>query len=135
MAQKIRPCEDGSKQDPERNSADTVNSSTPAGATDLQTGINQPNVSNNSPANNTQPQSPPSGRETAPRFLSDSVPTPSIAEFEETLKRLVDRIAKILQAEKCVFMLHDAVAGTLYPTLPAIGIESSQFVNLERRVS
>ena len=28
---------------------------------------------------------------------------PSLSEFEETLKRLVDRIARILQAEKCVF--------------------------------
>jgi len=58
-----------------------------------------------------------------------------MTEFEETLKRLVDRIAKILQAEKCVFMLHDSVAGTLYPTLPAIGVDQSQFAGLERRVS
>jgi two-component system phosphate regulon sensor histidine kinase PhoR len=70
-----------------------------------------------------------------PRFAADSVPAPSIAEFEETLKRLVDRIAKILQAEKCIFMLHDAVAGTLYPTPPAIGFDPSLFVGLERRVS
>src|SRR3569833_1714336 len=73
--------------------------------------------------------------ETAPRLSAEAVPAPSMTEFEETLKRLVDRIAKILQAEKCVFMLHDPVAGTLYPTLPAIGIDQSRFAGLERRVT
>lgn len=70
-----------------------------------------------------------------PRGFADTLPAPSMAEFEATLKRLVDRIAKILQAEKCVFMLHDPVAGTLYPTLPAIGIDQSLLVDMERRVS
>jgi len=77
----------------------------------------------------------PNSASAAPRFTADAVPVPSMTEFEETLKRLVDRIAKILQAEKCVFMLHDSVAGTLYPTLPAIGVDVSQFAGLERRVS
>ena len=62
-------------------------------------------------------------------------PTPPLMEFEETLKRLVDRIAKILQAEKCVFLLHDPVAGTLYATHPALGFTRAQLRHLERRVS
>jgi signal transduction histidine kinase len=64
-----------------------------------------------------------------------AVPAPSSTEFEETLKRLVDRITKILQAEKCVLMLHDPVAGTLYPTNPALGFNVDDFAVLERRVS
>ncbi len=57
------------------------------------------------------------------------------AEFEETLKRLVDRITKILQAEKCVFLLHDPARGTLYATEPALGFRPDQLRLLERRVS
>jgi signal transduction histidine kinase len=67
--------------------------------------------------------------------LAAAVPAPSSAEFEETLKRLIDRITKILQAEKCVLMLHDPVAGTLYPTHPALGFSADDFAVLERRVS
>lgn len=58
-----------------------------------------------------------------------------LMEFEETLKRLVDRVAKILQAEKCVFLLHDPVAGTLYATHPALGFHRDQLRLLERRIS
>ena len=66
---------------------------------------------------------------------SGSAPTPPLMEFEETLKRLVDRIAKILQAEKCVFLLHDPVAGTLYATHPALGFTREQLLHMERRVT
>jgi signal transduction histidine kinase len=61
--------------------------------------------------------------------------SPSLMEFEETLKRLVDRIARILQAEKCVFLLHDPVAGTLYGTYPALGFDREQLQHMERPVS
>jgi signal transduction histidine kinase len=61
--------------------------------------------------------------------------SPSLSEFEETLKRLVDRIARILQAEKCVFMLHDPAAGTLYATEPALGFTRDELHGLERRVA
>jgi signal transduction histidine kinase len=61
--------------------------------------------------------------------------SPPLMEFEETLRRLVDRIARILQAEKCVFLLHDPVAGTLYATHPALGFEREQILHLERPVS
>ena len=61
--------------------------------------------------------------------------SPSLSEFEETLKRLVDRIARILQAEKCVFLLHDPTSGTLYATPPALGFSRDDLKGLERRVS
>src|SRR5579875_448427 len=66
---------------------------------------------------------------------SEVATSPSLAEFEETLKRLVDRIAKILQAEKCVFLLHDPVAGTLYATHPALGFSREQLLHLERPIA
>lgn len=61
--------------------------------------------------------------------------SPSLVEFEETLKRLVDRIARILQAEKCVFLLHDATADTLYATEPALGFTREQLAGMERKVA
>lgn len=68
--------------------------------------------------------------------MSEKPPeTPPAGEFEGTLKRLVDKITKILQADKCVFLLHDAVAGTLYATAPAVGFSAEQLRQLERRVS
>lgn len=65
----------------------------------------------------------------------DAVPSASLTEFNETLKRLVDRIARILQAEKCVFLLHDSASGTLYATEPALGFTHEQLLRLQRRVS
>lgn len=54
-----------------------------------------------------------------------SGPTP-LTELEETLKRLVTRIAMILQAEKCVFMLFDQETGELAAAKPAIGLSDEQ---------
>jgi PAS domain S-box-containing protein len=47
-------------------------------------------------------------------------PTP-IIELDETLRRLVAKIAAILQAEKCLFMLFDKESGELAASKPAIG--------------
>lgn len=60
---------------------------------------------------------------------------PQITELEETLKRLVDRIAKILQAEKCVFMTFDKEAGELIARPPAVGIEDDQLKNFRVRAT
>jgi PAS domain S-box-containing protein len=49
-----------------------------------------------------------------------------LSELEETLKRLVFRIAMILQAEKCVFMLFDKDEGELVATRPALGLNDEQ---------
>lgn len=67
--------------------------------------------------------------------LGPAATAPSLAEFNETLKRLVDRIAKILQAEKCVFLLHDPQEGTLYATEPAQGFSARDLEALTQRVS
>jgi len=67
--------------------------------------------------------------------LGPAATSPSLAEFNETLKRLVDRIAKILQAEKCVFLLHDPQEGTLYATQPAQGFTPDALEALTQRVS
>jgi len=52
-------------------------------------------------------------------------PTP-ITELQETLKRLVAKIAAILQAEKCIFMLFDKERGELVATKPAFGFTDEE---------
>lgn len=51
---------------------------------------------------------------------------PQITELEETLKRFVDKTAKILQAEKCVFMIFDKERGELVAEKPAVGLDDEQ---------
>jgi len=50
----------------------------------------------------------------------------SLTELEETLKRLVFRVAMILQAEKCVFMLFDKDNGELAAAKPAFGLTDEE---------
>jgi len=52
-------------------------------------------------------------------------PTIAISEFEDTLKRLVQRVAMILQAEKCVILIKDKDSGELTARNPAFGIVDS----------
>ncbi len=54
--------------------------------------------------------------------LAASAVDPHFSEFEEILRRLVDRIVKLLQAEMCVFMLHDDAKRDLQAVSPARGI-------------
>lgn len=61
-----------------------------------------------------------------------AISLPSPGEFEHILERLVDRIGKILQAEKCVFLLHDVNASLLYAAPPALGFSREQLHLLER---
>lgn len=56
----------------------------------------------------------------------DQEPPAPITELEETLKRLNSRIAMILQAEKCVFMLFDKESGELVATKPALGLTDEE---------
>jgi len=70
-----------------------------------------------------------------PPLPPSALPLPSPGELENILKRLVDKIAKILQAEKCVFMLHDTNAATLYATQPAMGLSRDDLTAMERRVA
>lgn len=59
----------------------------------------------------------------------------SITEFEETLKRLVQRVAMILQAEKCVIMILDKETGELVARSPAYGISSNDLKMLRVKVT
>jgi PAS domain S-box-containing protein len=70
------------------------------------------------------------------RSTADTVETPAaITEFEETLKRLVHRIAMILQAEKCVFMLFDRETGELYAVRPAFGLTDEEIRSFRVRAT
>lgn len=55
------------------------------------------------------------------KSASETGESTPITELEETLRRLVTKIAAILQAEKCVFMLLDKERGELVSTPPAFG--------------
>ena len=58
-----------------------------------------------------------------------------LAELEETLKRLVTKIAMILQAEKCVFMLFDKETGELVSTKPAFGLTDDEIKKFRIRAT
>jgi len=64
-----------------------------------------------------------------------SQPTAELDELDEALKRLVARIAMILQAEKCVFMLHDAEEGVLSAEKPALGFTDDELKLLRVRAT
>lgn len=50
----------------------------------------------------------------------------AISEFEETLRRLVQRTAMIVQAEKCVIMVRDRETGDLMARAPAFGMADEE---------
>ena len=50
----------------------------------------------------------------------------AISEYEETLRRLVQRTAMIVQAEKCVIMVRDRENEDLYARIPAFGMTEEQ---------
>lgn len=57
-------------------------------------------------------------------------PTAELSELEETLKRLMTRIAMIVQGGKCLFMIHDPETRELYAGKPALGFEDDQLEEL-----
>lgn len=61
-------------------------------------------------------------------------PTP-ITNVEETLKVLVTKIASILQAEKCVFMLFDRETGMLEASKPAFGLTDEEIKQFKVRAT
>ena len=54
-----------------------------------------------------------------------------ISEFEETLRRLVQRTAMIVQAEKCVIMVRDRETGELVARSPAWGMKDAEVEELK----
>lgn len=63
----------------------------------------------------------------------EASPATSEPELEQTLKRLVTKIAMILQAQKCVFLLHDRRAGELFAHPPAFGLNDDELRALRLR--
>jgi signal transduction histidine kinase len=57
--------------------------------------------------------------------VGDEINVP-ISEFEETLRRLVQRTAMIVQAEKCVIMVRDRETGDLVARSPAWGMNDEE---------
>ncbi|MBW3637084.1 MAG: GAF domain-containing protein [Armatimonadetes bacterium] len=51
---------------------------------------------------------------------------PSAAELEQTLQRLMRRVSMLVQAEKCVFLLHDRDRNELVARPPALGFSREQ---------
>jgi len=62
-------------------------------------------------------------------------PPVGVTEFQDTLKRLVQRIAMILQAEKCVIMILDRETGELVARPPAFGMGDNDVRMLRVRVT
>jgi len=69
------------------------------------------------------------------RSASETNEPAPLTELEETLKRLVAKIAAILQAEKCVFMLFDKERGELYATKPAFGFTDEEIKRFRVRAT
>src|SRR5438552_18834622 len=57
-----------------------------------------------------------------------------ITEFEDTLKRLVQRVAMILQAEKCAIMIRDRESGELIARNPAFGMTDADVQSLRIKI-
>src|SRR6185436_15456679 len=51
---------------------------------------------------------------------------PSATELEQTLLRLVRRVAMMLQAERCAFLLYDAEHDQLVARPPSLGLAPEQ---------
>ena len=49
-----------------------------------------------------------------------------LSEMEETLRRMMTRIAMILQGSKCMFLIHDSLNEELAGDTPALGFEDEQ---------
>ena len=56
---------------------------------------------------------------------------PSSDDLEQTLQRLVRRVAMLMQAEKCVFLLHDRERGELVARRPALGLTTEEVRSLK----
>lgn len=69
------------------------------------------------------------------RAVESSVDVTPINEADQTLRRLVQRIAMILQAEKIVIMFHDRERGELIGIPPAYGVEEDRLTHFRVRAT
>jgi two-component system phosphate regulon sensor histidine kinase PhoR len=68
-------------------------------------------------------------RSQAPRS-PDEGGLPSAAELEQTLRRVLRRVAMMIQAEKCLFLLHDRERNELVARPPTLGITPDRIRHL-----
>jgi len=66
----------------------------------------------------------------SPALVETSDGLPSAQELEQTLRRLMRRVAMMIQADKCVFLLHDAGRQSLVARPPALGLTLPQVKSL-----
>ena len=66
------------------------------------------------------------GHARPPKPSDEGSGLPSAAELEQTLQRLMRRVSMLVQAEKCVFLLHDRERGELVARPPALGFSREQ---------
>lgn len=85
---------------------------------------------------------PPEVGATASSEVPAAIPTesstdglPSAQELDHTLRRLMRRVAMMIQADKCVFLLHDAERRALVARPPALGISLQQVKSLRLPVA
>jgi len=69
------------------------------------------------------------------RSASEAGEPAPITELEETLRRLVAKIAAILQAEKCAYMIFDKDSGDLVANKPAFGFTDEEVKRLRVRAT
>jgi two-component system phosphate regulon sensor histidine kinase PhoR len=80
-------------------------------------------------------QAPTPEERSASRPLDSSMEITPINEADVTLRRLVQRIAMILQAEKIVIMFHDCEKGELIGIPPAFGIDEERLSHFRLRAT
>jgi PAS domain S-box-containing protein len=69
------------------------------------------------------------------RATRETSSLPSAAELEQTLQRLMRRVSMLVQAEKCVFLLHDRERSELVARPPALGFSRDQLRSLRLSVN
>jgi two-component system phosphate regulon sensor histidine kinase PhoR len=74
-------------------------------------------------------------KQASARAVESSVDVTPINEADQTLRRLVQRIAMILQAEKIVIMFHDRERGELIGIPPAYGVEEDRLPHFRVRAT
>lgn len=74
-------------------------------------------------------------KQASARAVESSVDVTPINEADQTLRRLVQRIAMILQAEKIVIMFHDRERGELIGIPPAYGVEEDRLTHFRVRAT
>ena len=74
-------------------------------------------------------------KQASARAVESSVDVTPINEADQTLRRLVQRIAMILQAEKIVIMFFDRERGELIGIPPAYGVEEERLTHFRVRAT